>query len=420
MTMLPMDGLRVVEYGRTGMAAYCARLLADAGADVVKVEPSDGDPARRRGPFPNDVPHPERSGLFLLLNVNKRGVCLDVDQREGRAAFARLLGWAQVLVTDFPPREARALGLSWRRLHRAYPHLLLTSITPFGESGPYRDYHANDHVLYNMGGLAYATPGMPDHVEDPRREPPLRASTPMAEFIAGATGATATLLALMLTSRDGNGRHVEVSAYEAVASMLYHDVAAYSYLRLIIGRRPVQMARMPNAVMPCKDGYVILAVPYDHMWKPFVSLMGDPDWAEWEVFNDSLQRAANWDALYPLLLEWTMRFTGEEIMRLVQGIGLPCFPAFTIARTVESAHERERGFFWQTTAEGAGVVKVPGSPFIFSRTPLRLRRPAPRLGEHTDEVLGQLAQVSEMPAPVLVGDGAAYTPPLPLTRSEAS
>lgn len=231
------------------MAAYCARLLADAGADVVKVESAEGDPSRRRGPFPDDMPHPERSGLFLLLNVNKRGVSLDAGRPEGRSALARLLGWAQVLVTDFPPEEARALGLTWRRLHRAHPHLLFTSITPFGESGPYRDYSANEHVLYNMGGLAYATPGAPDQVDNPQQEPPLRPSTPLPEFIAGAAGATATLLALLPTSRDAKGRHFEVSAHEAVASLLYYNVVAYSYGCRITGRRPaVARAQRSDAV----------------------------------------------------------------------------------------------------------------------------------------------------------------------------
>ena len=417
MTALPLDGLQVVECGRTCMAAYCARLLADAGADVVKVEPPEGDPARRRGPFPDDVPHPERSGLFLLLNVNKRGMCLDLGRKEGRSAFARLLDWAQVLVTDFPPREARNLGLTWRRLHRSHTHLLVTSITPFGESGPYRDYHANEHVLYNMGGLAYATPGMPDSVENPQREPPLRPSTPIPEFIAGAAGGTATLLALLLSMADGQGRHVEVSAQEAVASMLFWDLVPYSYVRLVTGRRPVQSAMMPNAVMPCKDGYVIMAGPYDHMWGSFGSLMGNPDWAELEVFEDTLNRAINWDALHPLMLEWTMRFTGEEIMRRAQSLGLPCFHVFSLDQTVDSAHELQRGFFWETSVDGEGTTKVPGSPFIFSETPLRLRRPAPRLGEHTGEVMGQL---SELATPEIRVDGAVHPPRIHDPGDEAS
>ena len=146
--------------------------------------------------------------------------------------------------------------------------------------------------------------------------------------------------------------------------------------------------------MPCKDGYVLIALPWDHMWQAFVSVIGNPDWAQWEIFQDSLQRGANWDALKLLLLDWTMRFTGEEIMRMTQSAGLPCFRTFTLAETVESAHERERGFFWQAPLDTDRVVEVPGSPFIFSQTPLHLRRPAPRLGEHTEEVLAQLPHLA--------------------------
>ena len=383
---LPLEDLRIIEYGRTCMAAYCGRLMADAGADLIKVEPPGGDPARRRGPFPGDQPDPERSGLFLMLNINKRGASLDLKREAESGVFSGLLEWAQVLITDLSFEEERSLGLTWRRLHRRHPHLVVTSITPFGRSQANRSLNANDHIVYNMGGLAYATPGLPDPVDDPRKEPPLRPSTPIAELVAGATAVTATLLALMLTRGDGRGRQVEVSAQESVASLLYRDVAAYSYVRLITGRRPVQVALMPNSMMPCRDGYVVLAAPYDHMWGRFVKLIGSPDWADLEVFSDSRQRSINWDALYPLLLEWTMRHTGEEIMHMAQGVGLPCFPVFTVADVVNSQHEEERGYFWDVPVDGVGTVKVPGSPSIFSRTPLRLRRVAPRLGEHNDEV----------------------------------
>ena len=133
--MLPLDGLRVVEYGRTVIASYCARLLADAGADVIKVEPPEGDPARSRGPFPGDVHDPERSGLFLSINVNKLDVCLDLADDGDRERFSTLLDGAEVLIVDHPPLEAKGLGLTWRRLHDAHPRLIFTSITPFGESG---------------------------------------------------------------------------------------------------------------------------------------------------------------------------------------------------------------------------------------------------------------------------------------------
>lgn len=388
---LPLDELRVLEWGRTSMAAYCGRLLADAGADVVKVEPSEGDPARLRGPFPGDIPDAERSGLFLLLNVNKRGVCLDPGRRGWRPALSDLLDWAEVLVTDFPPLEARDLGLQWRRLHRIHPKLTLTSITPFGESGPYRDYRANDHVLCNMGGIAYATPGLPDRVDDPRREPPLRPGTPLAEYIAGVSGATATLISLASTVKDGRGRHVEVSAHQAVTSSVYYDVASYSFGRIITGRRPISVARMPNAVMPCKDGHVVIVAAWPHLWERFVALMGNPDWAQSEVFRTGLDRGANWDALYHLIADWTTRFTGDEILRMAQEARVPCFPAFGIGRAVDSAHKREREYFWRTPSDEGAEVKVPGSPFIMSRTPARLRRPAPRLGEHTLDVIADSA-----------------------------
>jgi len=387
--LLPLNNLRVLETGRGDMAAYCGRLLADAGADVVKIEPPQGGPLRRRGPFPCGSPHPERGGMFLSMNTNKRGVALDLGRKESREDLSALLNWSDILITDVPLKQRAKLGLARRSLHAANPGLVIVSIVPFGESGPYRDYAANDHVLASMSGLAFATPGMPDHVDDPDKEPPLRPSTPIAHLIAGAAAALSALMAWRLTQSDGRGRYVEVSAQEAVATLLYRDIFNYSYGHKITGRRPVPLAMMPNAVMPCKDGFAILGIPFDHMWDKFVKVMDSPDWASLEVFKDTLSRAQNWDALEPLLREWTMRRTGQEIMETCQKAGLPCFEAFPISRVLSSPQEASRRYFWNLPLDESREYKLAGAPYIFSRTPLNLRRPAPSLGQHTREVLAE-------------------------------
>ena len=215
-----LSGLKVVEYASFVSGPYCARLLADAGAQVIKVEPPEGDEARRRGPFPDDTSDPNRSGLFMYLNINKKGVTLDLSRPEARDVFLDLLKDADVLVENNPPLIMREQGLDFPTLHALYPGLIVVSLTHFGQTGPYRDYRGDDLVATNMGGLAYSTPGLPDHVEDPMKEPPLKPATYLSDFVAGLVGAVATFLALFSRTRGGAGRQVDVSQQEAIASMM--------------------------------------------------------------------------------------------------------------------------------------------------------------------------------------------------------
>lgn len=383
---LPLSGLRVVECRDSVAGAYCARLLADGGAEVIKVEAPDGDSSRRRGPFPADRPHSERSGLFHALNINKLGITLDVRRPSGKRLLLALLREADVFVEGFPPRVAARLGLDYRSVHAQHPRLIVTSVTPFGQRGPYRDLRADEPVVYSLGGLSYATPGLPDHVEDPAREPPLRATAPVADIITGVVAAVATLTAVRSWRRDGLGRQVDVAGMQAVAAMLNRDMMAYSYSRTITGRLPIQIARMPNAVLPAKDGWVIIAAPYQHLWERFVGLMGHPDWADLEVFKDGQARADNWDALEPLLREWTMQHTAHQVQELGQAAGLPFFAVHSVGEMVDSRHTKVRGALWDAPMPGGLRGKVPGAPFHFSATPLKVRRPAPQLGQHNEEV----------------------------------
>ena len=211
----------------------------------------------------------------------------------------------------------------------------------------------------------------------------------MADMIAGDVAAVATMMAVFARERDGQGRQVDVSAMEAVASMLIRDIANYSYAHVVAGRLPTQAAVMPNALMPCKDGWVVIAAPFEHQWGRLVEAMGNPDWASLDVFSDGLQRAVNWDALQLLLQEWTMAHTREEIMTITQTLAIPCFSAFSVGEMMTSTQMREREYFWEGTAQDQRA-KVPGPPFKLSETPVYLRSPAPALGEHNLQVLGHL------------------------------
>jgi len=387
---MPLDGVKVVELGHSVAGPYCARLLADAGAEVVKVEPPEGDEARRRGPFPDDIPDPNRSGLFLYLNANKLGIALDTRSPEGRAVLMGLLEDADILVENNSPREMAGQGLDFPSLHKEHPHLIVTSITAFGQTGPYRDYRGDDLIAVNMGGLAYSTPGLPDSVEDPDLEPPLRPATYAGDFAAALSGVVATMLALLARERSGVGRHVDVSAQEAVASTMTWDLAPTSYLGLV-RRRGTRLGYgpMPNCYLPCKDGYVVLTAFSNEHWAKLVEIMGSPDWAESELFSSPTARAESWDGLRFLILEWTMAHTGQEIYEATQSQGVPCFPAFDVGQAIATEQVAARKFLRESDLGGGRVARLPGLPFRFGDSPWALRMEAPALGEHTAAVLSE-------------------------------
>ena len=381
-----LSGLKVLEYGDMVSGAYCARLLADAGADLVKVEPPQGDSSRRRGPFPGGVEDPEWSGLYLYLNANKWGACFDLQQTGDAAVFRELVAQADVLVVDLPPSELDRLNLRWRHLNGLNPGLVVTAITPFGLTGPYRDYAGDDLIAVSAGGLAHATPGIPDTVHDPEKEPPLRANTYIGDFLAGIQGAVATMVAVLSRNLTGRGGEVDVSRQEAVAMVIPFDLAHASHHEAK-KREPSIFGAAPNAYLPCQDGYVVIMAVIDSHWRALMDLTGNPDWADLELFANAQERARNWDALEPLLLEWTMDHTGAEIADLAQSKGVPCFPAYSVGEMVESEHVAARGFMWNLRGPDGQDFQLPGYPVRMEATPWQLRRRAPKLGEHTSQIM---------------------------------
>ncbi|MBI4246009.1 MAG: CoA transferase [Candidatus Rokubacteria bacterium] len=387
----PLAGLQVVELGDGTAGPYAAKLLADYGAEVVKIEaPGAGDSSRRRGPFPSGRPDPEWSGLFLYLNTNKYGLTLDVSGSAGRAVLERLLGWADTLVTNLPAETLRTWDLAPAALRARHPRLVITTITPFGLDGPCAGWRGDELVTYAMGGIAYGTPGMPDAAEDLQREPPLHPACFAAETIAGVAAATATLLAVFGRERTGEGCHADISQQAAVAVMQQRDVTTYSYAGVPYNRllNPTTIGRMPNFYLPCRDGYVAVAAPMDHQWERLVEAMGNPDWARSPAFADAAARSANWSTLCLRLIEWTMTLTGNELFALAERLRLPIFPFYPLGKMVDSEHVRERGSLVELEV-GGHRARMPGPPILMPLTPWALRRPAPRLGEHTRVILGE-------------------------------
>ena len=379
----PLAGIRVLEYGHLVSAAYATKLLADLGAEVVKVEPPSGDDSRRRGPFPAGVPHPDHSGLFVYLNTNKQSVTLDLGESRGREIFGRLAAGVDLLVHNAPPPVMDRCRLHYEELSAGNPGLVMVSISPFGLEGPHRGYEATDLTLWNSGGLAYLNGGGSE-AED---LPPLKAYGFQAGYQGALNGAIAGLGALFARLRTGTGQHVVVSIQQSIAAILELTFEYWPYMGLVasrLGRKPIQ----PLDFLECRDGWVFVCCVEEHQWRSFVDLMGNPEWAEMELFADRLSRGANWDALKLFLQEWAQEQSVMEIYHAAQRRRIPFAPVSTMSDLLSSAHLKTRGFFALLDQPGMGEVTVPGAPYRFSRPGWSIRRPAPALGQHNEEILG--------------------------------
>jgi crotonobetainyl-CoA:carnitine CoA-transferase CaiB-like acyl-CoA transferase len=381
-----LAGVRVLEHAQMVSGPHCAKMLADLGAEVVKIEPPGrGDQARAAGPFPDGVPHPERSGLFLYLNANKRSVTLEPATPAGQRLFADLVDWCDVLVESPPGQRLGDLGLGYETLAARCPGLVMVSITPFGDTGPYRGYASSELVTFHASGLGYVTPR---GATDPAK-PPLKAGGRLAEFFAGLNGAVAAMAALHARRRTGRGQHVDVSKQECLLPMLRRDIAAYTYDGEVASRLMRSWKIAPNDIVPCKDGYVFIAAVEEAQWQRLVDLMGKPAWAADPRFQDRLGRAEHWESLKSLVETWTLARSKTEICRTAQASRIPISPVNTAADVLGSPHLTAREFFVEVEHPDAGRWPYPGAPYRFAATPWRIRRRAPRLGEHDDEVYGE-------------------------------
>jgi len=379
-----LSGLKVVELGEMVSAPYAAKLMADMGAEVIKIErPGDGDGARSRGPFPGAETHPEKSGLYLYLNTNKLGVTLDVSRPEGFELLERLTADADVLIHNVAPADMDRIGLSFERLRNRNPRLVMTTISPWGLSGPKRDWRAEDLTLWSASGICYVNGGGPDHPE----MPPLKTFGQQAGFQGGVHAAVATMGAVFAQMRDGEGEHVEVSIFESLTGQMELFFEFWPYMGMVasrLGQKPIQ----PLEVMECSDGYIFVCCVEEHQWRNFVALMGDPEWASEEIFADRLKRAANWDALKVFLEGWLKQQTALDLYEKAQARRIPFAPVSTMGDLLSSDHLKKRGFFVEIAHPVAGTYKYPGAPLKYHRTPWEIRYPAPTLGQHNEEIFG--------------------------------
>jgi crotonobetainyl-CoA:carnitine CoA-transferase CaiB-like acyl-CoA transferase len=391
-----LPGVRVIDAGQGISAPYCAKILAHMGAEVIKVEPPEGDEARRAGPFPGEVPHPEKSGLFLAMNANKFGITLDLASIDGAIAFKNLVVSADIVIENPPPDSLEANGLGYETLKSMNPGLIFTSITPFGNRGPYKDYKATDLIIHHMSGHAQ---GLLGAVDDPDSNPPIRAGGHQAEMVGGMAAATATLMALYRKRMTGNGSRIDISSFEAMVNQHISGLASSAYGRPAPPRdlKKVQEAASAGnvsaigGILPCKDGYVAVSPREDVQWERWLGIMGDPDWATDDRYATRDARQKNSPSLWKLLSEWSSNHSKHEIARWGQEQRIPCFAVNTVLDLLNDEHLAQREFFVELNHPVAGTLKYPGAAYRFSNTQLPLSaRPAPLLGEHNRSILENL------------------------------
>ncbi|MFH1484774.1 MAG: CoA transferase [Chloroflexota bacterium] len=378
-----LSHVKAVEFCHTPAGSYCAKLIADVGAEMIKVEePRRGDFSRRRGPFPGDKPHSERSGLFLYLNTNKLGVTLDASTATGNEILAKLCQDTDVLIEDNPPGKMEELGLDYQTLRALNPGLIMASVTPFGQTGSHKDFKAYGLNSYHAGGDAFVlqSSGLPLSLD----EPPVAAGRFAGDFEAGTMAAVAVMAALYGRIFTGSGQHIDVSRQEALMYLNANILAKYPNYKTIPSRSTQRYDY--GGMMPCKDGYVVIQAVEEHLWQGLVEVMGSPEWAKEERFKDKFSRAANQDELNRLLTEWLAEHTREEVAAKVREKGVPVGRVLTIEEIMNYKQYEAREFFTELEHPEAGKLKYPTASYFSTERMWSGRRAAPLLGEHNQVV----------------------------------
>jgi crotonobetainyl-CoA:carnitine CoA-transferase CaiB-like acyl-CoA transferase len=412
-----LEPYRVLDLTRA-IGWTCGKLLADLGADVIKIEPPGGEHDRRMGPFYRDVPHPERSLTWFAAHTNKRGITLNLDTADGQALWLALARDADFVVESFPPGFLDQRGVGFQRISECHPRLVWTSITPFGQSGPYAHYRASDLVGMAMGGLMYLC-GDVDR-------PPVRLRPSQAYLQAGLQAAVATLLAHHYRVCSGEGQFIDVSMQQAVAWTIIPTRQYWDLNRLLTERGGVARAfgdQLRRIIFPCQDGHVaVMGVMNAREWGPMVAWLASEGMAEdlsdesWALLvqhagpGPLTQAAVTADELahvYDVLGRFFLQHTKARLAEEAQRRRIVLFPVHTAHDLLAHPQLIARNFFRPLQhAELGETLRYPGAPYQLSKTPWRLQRRAPLIGEHNEAIYGGELGLSRAELAVLMAAGA--------------
>ena len=380
-----LAGMTVLEDGGGIAASYAGKLLADLGADVIKVERPGGDEVRRQPPFAGDRPGRERSGLHLFLDTNKRSVTLDLATAAGRRIYRNLARRCGTVITSRQMAEQRELGLDWEALAAGAAELNQVTITVFGIGTQREGWQSESLIASLASGISY-------RIGDPDRAP-LGLPYDAPQYQGGIHAAIAALLARRATRESGLGQHAWLSIVDIISNVMAGaGVASFVFTGQSRGRAGTRMnAFYPWQVTPVKDGYYEVITMVDRQWNRFLELMGDPDWQHDERLQNrwlAFQHAEELDALWH---PWMAERSKSELMELFGENHISFQPVHTIGEVAESEHLQAREFWAEVEhPELEEPVRLPGAPYKLSESPWAIRVRPPLLGEHTDEVLSEV------------------------------
>ena len=370
------------------IGVYCAKLMADLGADVLRVEPPGGDPMRKLGPFYNDDQNPEHSLYWWHFNTSKRGITLNIENPEGKEIFKRLALWADVLIETFEPGYLDRLGLGWDALHQLNPRLIVSSITPFGQTGPYAHFKGPDIVGQAMSGIMNSV-GVPER-------PPYTIGHEMGYWSAGTLAADATMLAVAFRDIGGVGQHVDTSMQQAMAIGLVGSLQQYQVLGNLSSRGTLLPGRRSaRSVYRCKDGWVFfipaavgtsMEAVRDMFTEYGFGEEFDPKWLDPNLIRTSAEEGARFEELAD---RFFAKYTKWELLEMAFNRPKVVFitPTDTPEDVVRSPHLKARGFMQDVHhPELNKTFQYPGAPFKLPESPWEIHRRAPLIGEHNQEV----------------------------------
>jgi crotonobetainyl-CoA:carnitine CoA-transferase CaiB-like acyl-CoA transferase len=378
---LPLQGIRVLELAQVMAGPFCCQLLADFGADVIKVEPPDvGDQTRRSmGPTVEGGD----TGAFLAVNRNKRSITLNLKHREGQEVFYRLVETADVLVENFRPGTTAKLGVDYPRLRELNPRLIYASISGFGQTGPYADRPGLDLIVQGMSGIMSVT-GEPDG-------PPVKAGIPVSDLAAGLFTALAILVAIQARRETGSGQRIDASLFDsALALSIWETSELWTTGRVPRRHGSAHRLLAPYQALRTADGYVTVGVANQRMWASFCAAVGRPDLADDPRFRENADRLAHQEELRQELEKAMADRTTEEHVEILLSRGVPAGPLKDYVEVLGDPHTLARDMVVELDHAAAGRTRTLGIPVKLSETPGAIRTAAPTLGAHTEEVLRDL------------------------------
>ncbi|WP_282609682.1 CaiB/BaiF CoA-transferase family protein [Pelagibius sp. Alg239-R121] len=400
----PLAGLRVFDLTRILAGPTCTQLLGDLGADIIKIErPGQGDDTRKWGPpylKDKDGGDTKESAYYLSSNRNKRSLAIDISKPEGQALAKRLIAQSDILVENYKVGGLAKYGLSYDDLKDEFPGLIFCSITGFGQTGPYAPRAGYDYLAQGIGGIMSLT-GESDGA-------PMKVGVGIADVMCGMYASSAILAAIHHRSQTGEGQHIDLALLDTQVSWLVNEGLNY----LTSGKVPTRLGNehaniVPYKVLPAADGFFILAVGNDRQFKTFCDFAGAPELAEDPRFLTNSDRVRNREALYALLPDVTKRKTQQEWVDGLAGIHVPSGPVNSLDQVFEDPQIQARGMklTMPYPESQSGDVDLIANPIKFSGTPVTYRRPPPSAGQHSEEVLNELLDLSEAEIAALRSDG---------------